>query len=241
MAGFGPDSSGIWCTDATPGAVARLAATGVDWVCLDAQHGLYARTELIAAARSFPTSGATLVVRVATCDFAAIGAALDAGAGAVIVPQVDSVAHAELAVAATYYPPRGGRSWGQLGVSWGADLVPPEEVNAGIGCAVMIESARALAAVDAIAAVRGVTQLFVGPYDLSLTLGTTMPALLADDSDGSPLSRIVRAAAENGLVAGAFAGTPELAVRFRELGLSCLAVATDLWALDRGVEAALQR
>ncbi len=92
----------------------------------------------------------------------------------------------------------------------------------------MIESARALAAVDAIAAVPGVSQLFVGPYDLALTLGTTVPALLADDSDGSPLRRIVRAAAENGLIAGAFAGTPELAVRFRELGLSCLAVATDL-------------
>ncbi len=123
MAGFGPDSSGIWCSDATPGAVARLAATGVDWVCLDAQHGAVraeradrSGAELSHLPRDAGGSGRLL------CTFESIGAALDAGAGAVIVPQVDSVAHAELAVAATYYPPHGRRSWGQLGVAWGIGL-----------------------------------------------------------------------------------------------------------------------
>ena len=59
-----------------------------DWVCLDTQHGGYSRTEIIEVARTFPVGHADLVVRVPSCDFAAIGAALDAGARAVIVPQM---------------------------------------------------------------------------------------------------------------------------------------------------------
>jgi len=237
--GFGGSSNGVWCDDASPGMVARLARLGFDWVCLDAQHGGYARSEIIDAARSFPAGAADLVVRVSSCDFAAIGAALDAGAGAVIVPQIESAAEARRAVAATFYPPVGERSWGQLGRIWGGAALTAEEANSSTTCAVMIESAAALESVDEIAAVDGVDQLFVGPYDLSLTLGTTVPALLDDDSDASPLTRIVQAATAYGRTVGGFAGTPELAERFRERGISCVAVASDLWITAEGARAAL--
>jgi 4-hydroxy-2-oxoheptanedioate aldolase len=237
--GFGGSSNGVWCDDASPGMVARLARLGFDWVCLDAQHGGYARSEIIDAARSFPAGAADLVVRVSSCDFAAIGAALDAGAGAVIVPQIESAAEARRAVAATFYPPVGERSWGQFGRIWGDAALTAEEANSSTTCAVMIESAAALESVEEIAAVDGVDQLFVGPYDLSLTLGTTVPALLDDDSEASPLSRIVQAATAHGRTVGGFAGTPELAERFRERGISCVAVASDLWITAEGARAAL--
>ena len=85
----------------------------------------------------------------------------------------------------------------------------------------------------------GVGCLFVGPYDLSLSLGTTVEALLADDSPGSPLARIMSAAAKNGLVVGAFGGAPAYAERFAARGITCLVVATDLWLLNAGMTAAL--
>jgi 4-hydroxy-2-oxoheptanedioate aldolase len=239
MSGFGPHSRGVWCADASPGTVARLAQSGFDWVCLDAQHGVYGRTELLETARVYPSAAAELVVRVASCDFAAIGAALDAGATTVIVPQIESAAEAERAVAATYYPPRGGRSWGPLGLTWGRTAEEPEPANTRTSCAVMIESAVALDRVEAIAAVPGVSQLFVGPYDLSLSLGTTVDALLADRSGDSALARIVAAAEANDLSVGAYGGNPDLADRFRASGITCLVVATDLWLLARGAEAAL--
>jgi 4-hydroxy-2-oxoheptanedioate aldolase len=237
--GFGGSSNGVWCDDAGPGMVARLARLGFDWVCLDAQHGGYSRSEIIDAARSFPAGAADLVVRVPSCDFAAIGAALDAGAGAVIVPQIESAAEARRAVAATFYPPVGERSWGQFGRIWDGAALTAEEANSSTTCAVMIESAAALESVAEIAAVDGVDQLFVGPYDLSLTLGTTVPALLDDDSDASPLSRIVQTATAYGRTVGGFAGTPELAERFRKRGISCVAVASDLWITAEGARAAL--
>src|SRR3712207_40161 len=197
MSGFGPDSRGVWCQDSSPGTVARLAKSGFDWLCLDAQHGVYGRTELLEVARVYPFDRAELVVRVASCDFARIGVALDVGATTVIVPQIESPAEAERAVAATYYPPRGNRSMGQLGRTWGRAAVEPQSANAASTCAVMIESAVALDRVEAIAAVPGVGQLFIGPYDLSLSLGTTVEGMLADDSSESPVARIVAAAKAN--------------------------------------------
>ncbi|HLL62640.1 MAG TPA: aldolase/citrate lyase family protein [Propionibacteriaceae bacterium] len=239
--GFGPDSRGVWCNDSSPGAVARLAQAGFDWVSLDAQHGVYGRSELVEAARSFPEGTAALVVRVAACDFAAIGAALDVGASTVIVPQVDSPGEAARAVAATYYPPRGRRSRGQIVRTWGRPETDPTALNAVTTCAVMIESADALDQVEAIAAVPGVSCLFVGPYDLALTLGTTVDALLDDDAPGSPLARITAAAADQGLFVGAFGGVPAYAARFAGRGIGCLVVATDLWLLEAGAAAALDR
>ncbi len=237
--GFGPDSRGVWCNDSSPGAVARLGRGGFDWVCLDAQHGVYGRTELVEAARSYPEESAELAVRVAANDFAAIGAALDVGATTVIVPQVDSPAEAARAVAAMFYPPRGRRSWGQLVQTWGQAAIEPEPANARTTCAVMIESADALDRVEGIAAVPGVGCLFIGPYDLSLTLGTTVDAVLDDESPRSPLARITAAAADHGLFVGAFGGAPAYADRFAARGITCLVVATDLWVLDAGISAAL--
>ena len=239
MSGFGRDSRGVWCADSSPGAVARLAQSGFDWVCLDAQHGAYSRAEVLEAARVYPFDTAELVVRVASCDFSGIGAALDAGATTVIVPQIESVADAERAVSATYYPPRGDRSWGPLGLTWGRTPTGAEDANAQTSCVVMIESALALDRVEAIAKVPGLSQLFVGPYDLSLSLGTTVDALLADSSADSALARITAAAQANGLSVGGYGGNPAIAERFREYGISCLVVATDLWLLARGAEAAL--
>jgi len=239
MKGFGVDSRGLWCNDSSPGTVARMARAGFDWIALDLQHGLYSRTELIEVARCFPFDSAELVVRVASCDFAAIGSVLDAGATSVIVPQIAAVADAERAVAATFYPPVGGRSRGELVRTWGRAESAPAELNAKTTCAVMIESAEGLAAVEAIAAVPGLGQLFVGPHDLSLSLGTTVEALLGDESPGSPLRRIVAAAADHGLSTGAFAGSPAVADRFRAHGFNCIVVATDLWIVEQGVAAAV--
>jgi 4-hydroxy-2-oxoheptanedioate aldolase len=236
---FAADSRGVWCNDSSSGAVVRLARAGFDWVSLDAQHGIYGRSELVESARAFPAEAAELVVRVASNDFAAIGAALDVGATTVIVPQVDSAEEAGRAVTATYYPPRGRRSWGQIQQTWGRPAVEPEALNESTTCAVMIESANALDQVEAIAAVPGVGCLFVGPYDLSLTLGTTVDAVLEDDSSGSPLTRILTAAADHGLFVGAFGGFPADAERFAARGISCLAVTTDLWLLGAGARAAL--
>ncbi|MFD7499827.1 HpcH/HpaI aldolase/citrate lyase family protein [Streptomyces sp. NPDC059850] len=237
--GFTSPSRGAWCTDASSGTVARLASHRFDWVCIDMQHGRYGHPELLEIARGrHPQTSADLVVRVPSAEFTGIGFALDIGAIAVIVPQVDSAESARAAVDAAFYPPLGRRSYGQIQPSWSAPAKDVAQANQDTVCAVMIESAAALENVEDIAAVPGVGMLFVGPYDLSLSLGTSVQNLLDDHSDDSALGRISAAADRNGLMAGAYGGDPSAARRLAERGFACTAWATDIWMAQAGADAA---
>lgn len=204
---------GVWIQGADA-FTTRAIAAGVDWIAIDMQHGRAddrAMLELLSA-----TAGlCQRYVRVRSLDAGLIGRALDGGADGVIVPQISSGAEARAAVAAAHYPPRGDRSWGPIASA-------PSSIVVGV----MVESAAGLAAVADIAA-SGADLVFVGPFDLALSLDTTVDALLdaAETDPASPLPAIRDAAA--GLALGAFAGSAARAERFRSLGYRQLAVLTD--------------
>jgi 4-hydroxy-2-oxoheptanedioate aldolase len=224
--------------DNVPGVAAALAA-GLDWVCLDGQHGRWDDARVLAALDALPTGPGRILVRVRSLDEGLIGRALDAGAHGVIVPMVESVEQAEAAVAAVRYPPAGRRSFGPIATPYGAPS-DTEAANAAVLCVVMIETAVGLDAVEAIAAVPGVDLLFVGPFDLSLSLGTDVDGLLSDGAAG-PLGRVVAAAAATGIRAGAFAGTPARARRMAEVGFTFIAGTTDTDVVERGLSAVLSQ
>jgi 4-hydroxy-2-oxoheptanedioate aldolase len=231
-----PVRSGAWCLLGEPLTSARVAALGFDWVCLDAQHGAFGDASLLETLRTLP-AGTASVVRVASLDAAAIGRALDAGAGTVIVPLIDTAAQAAAAVDAAFYPPRGRRSWGPITPLW--NVAAPGAADAETGLWIMVESRQALDELDAILAVPGITGVFVGPYDLALTLGITLDELLAAPDEAAPLRRIVAACAAAGIAAGAFAGEPVKAARLAELGFADVVVATDAGLLEAGARAVL--
>ena len=233
-------SRGIWAFTVDVDLLRRLASGGFDWLAVDAQHGPLDRAAVHAVGRVLAETGASLVVRVPSVDPVWIGAALDAGAGAVVVPSVSTTADAVVAARASRYPPAGERSWGQFAPQWGGAVLDPASANAAVQCLVMIETAGALADVDAIASTPGVDGLFVGPFDLALALGTTVDALLDDRSPGSPLGEVVAAAKRHGILVAAFAGNPANARRLRAHGIHCLAVTTDLAVVDEGVRALLE-
>ncbi|MFC7491358.1 MULTISPECIES: HpcH/HpaI aldolase family protein [unclassified Knoellia] len=237
MGALAAGSSGIWCSVSSPVVVGLLARSAADWVALDAQHGEFDRRALLEVGRTLSADGHSFAVRVARVDAADIGFALDVGASTVVVPLVDTVDDARLAVAAAHYPPTGHRSWGPLAPLWGQEAPGPEQSRTQV--AVMVESALALSNVDAIAAVPGVDLLFVGPFDLALSLGTSVDDLLAD-ADG-PLSTVRRAAERAGIGVAAFAGTPERARVLGERGYDCLAVTTDTAVVAAGTETLLAR
>jgi 4-hydroxy-2-oxoheptanedioate aldolase len=162
---------------------------------------------------------------------------LDAGARGVIVPMVETAADAEAAARACRYPPNGSRSWGQMVGNWGRPEVDPNTSNANVICAVMVENDTGLANVDAIAATEGVDMIYVGPFDLSIALGTTVDDLLSVGR-GGPIGKILDACERHGVVPGAFAGTEVRARRLAELGFVVLAVGTDAGLLKDASNAA---
>lgn len=232
-------SRGIWTSTADTDLLLRLAGSGFDWLALDAQHGPVDRAALHRLGRALAPTHTPFLVRVPSVDAAWVGAALDAGAAGVVVPSVTSAADAERAALAGRYPPLGERSWGPFPPLWGGTAPDPEVANELVRCWVMVETPGALDEVEAIAATPGVDGLFVGPLDLALSLGTSVEALLDDRSPDGPLARVVAAAERQGILVGAFAGSPETARRLRGHGIGFLAVTTDSAVVAAGVRAVL--
>lgn len=228
--------AGVWATLGDARTTLALERAGFDWVGVDAQHGHFddaGLRDLFALRRG---TAAPVLVRVAANDPTAIGRALDAGADGVIVPLVQDAEQAEAAVAAAHYPPRGARSWGPL---------PGSRDHAGDAasmprplCAVMVETARAVAGVAELAATPDLDMVFVGPFDLALALGRDVDDMLADTAEDAPLPVIVRACRAAGVLPGAYAGSPERAAALRAQGFSWIAVTTDSGVLQLGSAAA---
>lgn len=224
-------SWGLWSVLGETWTLQAGAELGLDWICLDVQHGRWDDRSVVLGLDVVPDS-VPVLVRVLSSDVGLIGRALDAGAAGIIVPMVETARQAAEVVTASRYPPLGKRSWGPIKAYTEASGHSAERIEPWL--AVMIETADALAAAEEIAAVPGVDMLFVGPFDLSLSLGRGLDEVLAA-ADG-PLQAIVRSARAAGLATGAYAGDPVRARRLREIGFDLVAATTELDVLRRGGE-----
>ena len=161
---------GGWCTTGSPFAAELIALQGFHFVGLDAQHGLFSYDSLLTCMMALARTGSAIVVRMPSRDAAAAGRILDAGAHGVIFPMIETPDDAREAVDACRIFPGGRRSFGPLRAaqSFGRD---PDAVSAGVTCMAMIETARGVENIEAIAAVPGLDCLYIGPGDLAITMG----------------------------------------------------------------------
>jgi 4-hydroxy-2-oxoheptanedioate aldolase len=214
---------GAWSVIASPLSVRLLAAAGLDYVVIDLQHGEAAETDLPAMTSAIRLAGATPIARVRHAHTADIGRALDLGCAGVIVPNVDSAAQARQVAGAVRYPPTGYRSAGGV-------LAAGEPF-----CLVMAESAAAVAELDATLAVDGVDGIYVGPGDLSLSLGCEFDP--DDPVLNRALQRIWEACAAAGKPVGVHATEGATARRYREAGCTLITAAVDATAITRDTAA----
>ena len=214
---------GAWSVIPSALSVRLLAAAGLDYVVIDLQHGGATEADLPAMTSAIRLAGAMPIARVRHAHTADIGRALDLGCEGVIVPNIDAAAQARQAASAVRYPPTGHRSAG--------GVLAAEEPF----CLVMAESAGALAELDATLAIDGVDGLYVGPRDLSLSLGCEL------DPDGpvlnGALQRVWAACAAAGKPAGVHATDGATARRYREAGCTLITTAADATAITRDTAA----
>jgi 4-hydroxy-2-oxoheptanedioate aldolase len=206
--------------------VRAMAAAGLDYVVIDLQHGGATEHDLPALTTAIWHLGATPVGRVRHAHPADIGRALDLGCSGVIVPNVESAEQARAAVGACHYPPAGYRSAGGALTSPGGPF-----------CLIMAESRAALADLDNTLAVPGVDGIYVGPRDLSYSLG-------CEPAPGDPvfwraLEQIWAACRAAGKPVGVHSTDGATARLYRENGCRLLIVASDVAAVRRNVEAEL--
>ena len=159
---------GGWITSGEEGIVETMFAQAFDYVGLDTQHTLMDVPTAGRLLHAAPKGGPASLIRVPSNNAADIGKALDAGADGVIVPMVNSGEEARAAVAACRYAPAGVRSFGPMRAGTPFDV---DALTARVSLFVMVETIEAVGNIEAICATPGLTGVYVGPADLSITLG----------------------------------------------------------------------
>jgi 4-hydroxy-2-oxoheptanedioate aldolase len=207
------------------------AAQGFDSVTLDMQHGAVDINDLVSLLQAVNLAGPTAMVRVPWNEPASIMRVLDAGAYGVICPMINTKAEAEAFVQAGRYPPLGGRSNGPFRASQyaGSDYVL--HANSEILLFAMIETREAMKNLDAILSVPGLDGTYVGPTDLSLSMGR--PATL-DPSDPDVLAAMLEIATKTkaaGKIAGAHTDGPKTAAKRFADGYQFCTLLNDIRAL----------
>jgi 4-hydroxy-2-oxoheptanedioate aldolase len=164
---------GVWSNVIDPIYTESLAASGFDFIILDNEHGPSMPRDTLRHLQVLSRMDTATVVRVPWNDHVYIKRMLDAGADTIMVPMVETAEQARAVVSACRYPPQGHRSfgpWRDAGLERDLDAWR-RGANDRVFVIVQIESAKAVDNVDAIAAVDGVDALFIGPNDLSGSLG----------------------------------------------------------------------
>jgi 2-keto-3-deoxy-L-rhamnonate aldolase RhmA len=156
-------------------AVRAIAASGLDWVFLDAEHGPFDLETLHDLMRVAVPAGLCPIVRVADLQYQLVARALDSGAQGVLLPRVESPELLEQAVSWTRYPPIGVRGYGLGGPHLGYERVSMADaiahMNEHVMVVLQIETRRALERLDELLAVPHIDAVLVGPADLSIALG----------------------------------------------------------------------
>jgi 2-dehydro-3-deoxyglucarate aldolase/4-hydroxy-2-oxoheptanedioate aldolase len=217
---------GTLLTLPSPEIAELLAGAGFDWLFIDMEHGLL-DFEIVQRMVQAAGSACPCLVRVAYNEPILIGKALDTGAAGIIVPHVGTPDEARAAVRAAKYPPTGARSIG-AGRAQGYGRRIQGAIagdNDSTVVVAQVEHADAVPQMDEIVAVRGVSAVFIGPFDLSASLGK--PGAIDAPDVRQAIGAIVMACAARLLPCGLFVGDGDAARRAFGDGHSLVCAATD--------------
>jgi len=228
---------GLWSTLASPTAAEIVAGSGFDWVLLDMEHAPSDVTDVHRLLQAMQGSPTTVVVRPPWNDAVQFKKLLDIGVQSFVVPFVQDALEARAAVAATRYPPAGirGVATTTRATAYGRAKNYLSHANDEICVIVQVETRRALANIETIAAVDGVDGIFIGPSDLAADLGhlgdNAHPDVRAVIDDA-----VVRIKA-TGRAAGILASVEADARHWLALGCVFVGVGNDAGVLARQTEA----
>ena len=228
---------GLWSSLCSPIVAEVIGDSGFDWILLDTEHSPNEPPNLLAQMQAMARGTATPIVRPAWNDPVLIKRILDIGAPAILVPFVQNADEARAAVAACRYPPAGirGITVSGRGARFGRVKDYLAKADGEICVLVQVETREALADLEAIAGVEGVDGVFIGPADLSASLGHI----------GNPAHPEVQAALQDaarrlkavGKPSGILAPVEADARRYIEWGYGFVAVGSDLGVLVKNADA----
>jgi 2-dehydro-3-deoxyglucarate aldolase len=169
----GQPALGGWIMIGHPSVAEIMAGEGFDWLAVDMEHTCTSMQDFHAIALAVKGTGCDLLVRLPACDATQAKLVLDIGATGIIVPAVNTPAQAAEAVSIAKFPPQGVRGASlSRATDFGRDFQNYfKQHNDNVIVVVMLEHHLGVAQADAILATPGVDAAFIGPYDLSASMG----------------------------------------------------------------------
>lgn len=166
-------SLGSWVMSNSTVACEIMSQSGFDWVCVDAEHSQVNKETALEMFRAIELHGAEPFVRISTCDETEIKKYLDMGAWGIIVPMIKSNEDVIRAISYIKFSPEGNRSFALTRSTgygeWSDEYF--KKANEEIFVAIMIEHIDAISELDSIFSNSVIDAVFIGPYDLSGSMG----------------------------------------------------------------------
>lgn len=215
--------------------VELMGRSGADFVVVESEHSPVSNETVQKMLIALGEGPATKIVRVPVASDVYIKQALDAGAEGIIVPSVNDRFECEAVVASALYAPQGRRGFGPRRASRlhgdRADYLA--RANDQVAVLPMIETSEAIANLDEILSVPGVSGVMVGPGDLAVSMGHI--ANLGDPSVEAAIREVLEASDRHGVPFGIFASTPAAAEKWLSEGAAMVIVGSDVMHLDAGI------
>jgi 2-dehydro-3-deoxyglucarate aldolase len=232
----GETTYGLWVTLESASISEIAAEIGIDWICVDMEHGSLSYRDVVQHARAARGSGMAVLARVPATAVDTVKRCLDLGVDGVLLPLVRNADELREGFKHARYPSLGARGiGGERAVGWGLHLDEYlARANEETLVIPLIETAEAAANIDDILAVEGLEAIFFGPADLSASLGhlgVWEGPGVADD-----ILRITKLAVERGVTAGVVGTSTEDSLRRKEQGFRMIALGSDAGMMIRQIK-----
>jgi 4-hydroxy-2-oxoheptanedioate aldolase len=227
----GKPSFGTWLSMGDLFASRVLARLDFEWLTLDLEHSAIDWSQAASIFGAIADAGGVPLARVPKGNHDYIKRVLDAGAWGIVVPMVDTVEQARIAIAAAKYPPIGNRSLGG-GMHAMNFAAPPEQyfrrANDEILVVLQTESPRGIANAEEIYSLAGVDAVFVGPVDLKAQMRKADGTEVSDDEFEAALERVIAVGQKTGTPTGMHVFDSDTALRRAAQGMQFIAIGSDL-------------
>ncbi|MCY4155069.1 MAG: aldolase/citrate lyase family protein [Gammaproteobacteria bacterium] len=228
---------GLWLGLPDTTCAEICAGAGFDWLVVDTEHGPFDLPTTLRHLQTLAAYDVQAVVRPVSDDRNLLKQLLDAGAQSLVVPMIEAAEQAAQLVRAVRYPPAGVRGLGTAlarAARWTRIPDYLHRANDQICLLAQVETERAVAALPGILAVEGIDGIFVGPSDLSASMGHIGNARHPDVV--KVIREVLRQARAAGKAAGILALDPDHAQEYRAHGANMIGIGTDTLLLAHSAQ-----
>jgi 4-hydroxy-2-oxoheptanedioate aldolase len=229
--------AGAWCNLASSITTEMAARAGFDWILIDQEHGPGDNVTLLQQIQAIGDRPSAPIVRIAWNEMPRFKRALDLGASGIMIPYIETADDAARAVGYLRYPPEGQRgvAVSPRAAGFGMDFETYfSQANQNLLTVTQIETGRAVQNARQIAQVDGVDVLFVGPMDLSISVG--LPGRFDDPEYRDLLARVAATARDAGKAAGILLPSGQLIEMVYDMGFRFVAVGSDSGIVMQGMK-----